>query len=176
MIMTRLEKAIKYVKETQNGAWIYDDNGNIRENVAVCEIEPLLEEMKEYEIEKDDEFIKEFKAKAESYYTYNYSTNIEKDIIVWYIPHSPIIVCQVHLYGDARLMFDTDFVLEMPSEDGFDEFLYLENTRQTKSIGDYDLDMSIFSETYEIYKDGEYVGTSYEIDFNDYLEELEEQK
>lgn len=176
MIMTRLEKAIKYVKETKKGAWIYDDNGNIRENVAVCEIEPLLEEMKEYEIEVDDEFIKEFKAKAESYYTYNYCTKIEKDIIVWYIPHNPIIVCQVHLYGDARLMFDTDFVLEMPSEDGFDAFLYLENTRQTKSIGDYDLDMSIFSETYEIYKDGEYVGTSYEIDFNDYLEELEEQK
>lgn len=173
--MTRLEKAIEYVKEEKR-AWIYDDNGNIRENVAVCEIEPLLEEMKEYEIEKDDEFIKEFKAKADCCYTYNSCSKIEKDIIVWYIPHNPIIVCQVHLYGDARLMFDTDFVLEMPSEDGFDAFLYLESTRQTKSIGDYDLDMSIFSDTYEIYKDGEYVGTSYEIDFDDYLKELGEEK
>ena len=58
--MTRLENVIEEVKTAHTGAyrpWIFDESGNIREDVLVGDVIPLLEELKEYEIDITDEEI-----------------------------------------------------------------------------------------------------------------------
>lgn len=61
--MTRLEKVIEEVKAAHTGVnrpWIFDENGNIREDVLIGDALPLLEELKEYEVDISDDEIEEF--------------------------------------------------------------------------------------------------------------------
>ena len=57
--MTRLDAVIKDIKDVNlmGNAWIYDDDGNIKDNVICGNVLPWLEELKDYEIDVDDEFI-----------------------------------------------------------------------------------------------------------------------
>lgn len=57
--MTRLENVIKEIKSVrvgENRAWIFDEDGKIKDDVLCGEVLDLLEEMKDYEIEVDDDF------------------------------------------------------------------------------------------------------------------------
>ena len=52
--MSRLTNVIEAVKASrlgENKAWIYDENGNISDEVICGDVIPFLEELKEYEIE-----------------------------------------------------------------------------------------------------------------------------
>ena len=176
--MTRLEKVIEWVKEVRtakNHAWIYDDEGNIIDNAIVGDILPLLDELKEYEINADNAWIDNFKRKAkEHFYTYNFNANVSNDFAVWYTEKDDvcIMVMNVHLYGDARNVFDTDFVLKFNSAL---EFFYLESLTQPIYIDDkYVADVSLLSETYNVFdieSDTE-VGNFYEVEKDILLEEL----
>lgn len=56
--MTRLEKVIEEVKAAHtrvNRPWIFDESGNMREDVLVGDVLPLLEELKEYEVDISDD-------------------------------------------------------------------------------------------------------------------------
>ena len=69
--MSRLTNVIEAVKASrvgENRAWIYDENGNISDEVICGNVIPFLEELKEYEINANDEFISEFKKNAKNYY------------------------------------------------------------------------------------------------------------
>ena len=171
--MSRLTNVIEAVKASRYGencAWIYDGNGNISKDVICGDIIPFLEELKEYEIEKPDEFIVDFIKDADNLYTYNYGCNIDKDISVWYKKNNPIMIACVHLHGDARCGFSDYFVIEM--NDYYDncpltQFLQLDSVYQTVEINDrYYADINIFSEEYEIYdyEKGENVGTDYALE------------
>lgn len=183
--MSRLTDVIEEVKASrlgENKAWIYDDNGNISNDVICGDIIPYLEELKDYEIDATDEFISEFKNDAYNYYSYNYGNCIDKDISIWYKNGNPIAIICVHLYGDARCGFSDDFVVEM---DGYydgcvlTQLLQLESIYQTVEIDDrYFADISIFSESYEIYdsEKNESVCTDYTIEKKDVLKEIKENR
>ena len=81
--MTRLEKAILQVKESrlhENRPWIYDENGEIKEEAICGEALCLLEEMKDYEVSVDDDFVGELLSDidgvGDNTYNYNAKTNI----------------------------------------------------------------------------------------------------
>lgn len=60
---TRLETVIEQVKRRRcrdKKPWIYDKNGEIKSSVIVGDVLPLLEEMKEYEINVSYEYIEDF--------------------------------------------------------------------------------------------------------------------
>ena len=140
--MSRLTNVIEAVKASrigENRAWIYDENGNISDEVICGDVIPFLEELKEYEIEKSDEFIEDFIKDADNFYTYNYGCAIDKDISAWYKNDNPIMIVCVHLFGDARWGFSDYFVVEM--NDYYDgtpltQFLQLESVYQTVDIND----------------------------------------
>lgn len=181
--MSRLTNVIEEVKASRLGAkraWIYDYKGNIVDKVICGDVMPFLEELKEYEIEKSDEFIEDFIKDADNFYTYNYGCNIDKDISVWYKNDNPIMIVCVHLFGDARWGFSDYFVIEM--DDYYDgtpltQFLQLESVYQTVDINDrYYADVNIFQEEYDIYDSvkGDTVGTDFVIDKKEALENLKE--
>ena len=51
--MTKLDAVIEDIKEVNKtcGAWIYDADGNIKDDVICGSILPLLYELKDYEVE-----------------------------------------------------------------------------------------------------------------------------
>ena len=171
--MSRLENVINEIlasRKGKNRAWIYNEDGNISDEVICGDVIPFLEELKEYEIEKSDDFIKDFIKDADNFYTYNYGCCIDKDISAWYKNGNPIMIVCVHLFGDARWGFSDYFVIEM--NDYYDgtpltQFLQLESVYQTVDINDrYYADINIFQEEYDIYdsEKGETIGTDYAIE------------
>ena len=183
--MSRLTNVIEAVKASrlgENRAWIYDENGNISNDVICGDIIPYLEELKDYEIDVTDEFISEFKKDADNYYSYNYGNCIDKDISIWYKKGNPIAIICVHLFGDARYGFSDDFVVEM--NDYYDDcvltqLFQMESVYQIVDIdesGRYFADINIFSESYEIYdlEKNESVYTDYTIEKKDVLEAIKE--
>lgn len=181
--MSRLTNVIEAVKASrigENRAWIYDENGNISDEVICGDVIPFLEELKEYEIEKSDEFIEDFIKDADNFYTYNYGCAIDKDISAWYKNDNPIMIVCVHLFGDARWGFSDYFVIEM--NDYYDgtpltQFLQLESVYQTVDIDNrYYADINIFQEEYDIYDsvENDTIGCDYAIEKKDVLENLKE--
>ena len=70
--LTNVIEAVKAIRVGKNRAWIYDENGNISDEVICGDVIPFLEELKEYEIEKSDEFIEDFIKDADNFYTYGF--------------------------------------------------------------------------------------------------------
>lgn len=181
--MSRLTNVIEEVKASrigENRAWIYDENGNISNDVICGDVIPYLEELKDkdYEIDTTDEFISEFKKDADNYYSYNYGNCIDKDISIWYKKGSPIAIICVHLFGDARWGFSDEFAVLM--DDYYDDcvltqLLQMESVYQTVYINDkYLADINIFSEEYSVYdyKEKNHIGWFYEIEKKNLLEEI----
>jgi hypothetical protein len=178
--LTNVIEAVKVSRLGENRAWIYDENGNISNDVICGDIIPYLEELKNYEIDATDEFISEFKKDADNYYSYNYSDCIDKDISIWYKKGSPIAIICVHLFGDARWGFSDDFVVEM--DDYYDDcvltqLFQLDSVYQIVNIdidNRYYADINIFAEEYEIYDSikGETIDTDYTIEKDDILNKL----
>ena len=179
--MSRLTDVIKQVKDSRKGknrAWIYDENGNISNDVICGDIIPYLEELIDYEIDVYDSFITRFLKDADNYYSYNYNNCIDKDISIWYKKGNPTAIICVHLYGDARSGFSDYFVVEM--DDYYDDcvltqLLQMDSVYQTVSINDrYGADVNIFSEEYDVYdyKENKTIGTYWEIEKKDLFEKI----
>lgn len=177
---------IKKSRIGENRSWIYDENGNISDNVICGDIIPYLEELKEYEIGVTEEFLERFikDENTKCFYTYNYGCCIDKDIAFWYkTDGSDIVVGCVHLQGDARTGFsDNWFALKM--DDYWDncpltQLLQLNSVYQIVDIDNrYYADIDIFSESYEIYdsEKGETVCTDYSLDKKDVLKKIKENR
>lgn len=178
---TRLENVIEQVKNARIGErrpWIFDENGNVTNNVMCCEVLDLLEELKEYEINVSNEWIENFrnKPKVKGDNTYNWGGNISNDLNINYIgsdSEETIMLIMVHLYGDIRGGYSDYFVVKF---DSMYEFYELESTRQSKDVNEYMVaDLSIFSDTYNVYdyKKQEDVGEFYCLELEDLLKEIE---
>lgn len=177
--MTRLEEVIEEVKAVRTGAgraWIFDENGNIREDVLVGDVIPLLEELKEYEIDITDEEIEEFindeETKGDN--TYNWNANISDDLQIHSQEYDDEItmVIAVHLRGDIRANYSDYFAVKMR---GFYEFYELEAMLQHKHITDTLVaDINLMDEGYGVY-DYEHdndLGEFYEVEIKDVLSEI----
>lgn len=181
--MSRLENVIVQVKASRTGknhAWIFDDNGNISDNVICGEALNLLEELKEYEINVSDAWIKNFlnNPKVKHYNTYNNGANISNDINTSHLitaDGSEIIVIMVHLFGDIRGNYSDYFAVKF--DDSY-TFFELESLNQTIDINDrFCADVNLFSELYNVYDyiNQTNVGEFYEIEKSELLKEIENQ-
>lgn len=176
--MSRLTNVIEAVKASrigENRAWIYNENGNISNDVICGDIIPYLEELKEYEIDVTDEYISNFKKDANNFYSYNYSTKIDKDISIWYKENCSVAIICVHLYGDARYGFSDNFVVLMDSDDTLYQLLQMDSVYQTVSINDrYSANINLFSEEYDVYdyEENETIGTYWYLEKDEFLKEI----
>ena len=175
--MSRLDNVIEQVKavrqiDKNHRAWIFDDNGNIKDDVLCGDILPLLEELKEYEINVSDEWIESFREDSEGDNTYNWGANICNDLNMNYRKDCGIILFMVHLYGDIRGGYSDYFVVKF---DRFDDLFYLESMTQMKGINDrYVADINLFREGYTVY-DTEIqddIGEFYELEVSDLLKSI----
>ena len=185
--MKRLDSIIADVKAARGGTnrpWIYDDSGNIASGVICGDVIPLLEALKEYELDVTDEQVDELLETAdESDNTYNWGAKISNDLNVDFCKdveingdyYDNVMVIMVHLRGDIRGGYSDYFVVPLSWEDlynDFDDVVY-----QTIDINDrYSADVNIFSEGYTVYdhETGEDVGEFYEPEVEDLLKEIEE--
>lgn len=177
--MTRLENVIEEVKAVRTGAmrpWIFDENGNLREDVLVGDVIPLLEELKEYEIDITDEEIEEFindkKTKGDN--TYNWNANISNNLLIYSQEYDDEItmIIAVHLRGDVRGGYSDYFAVKMR---GFYEFYELESMLQHKQITDTLVaDINLMDEGYGVYdyEHDDELGEFYEIEIKDALLEI----
>jgi len=186
--MLRLDRVIQQVKSARGGAnrpWIYDDNGNIASGVIRGDVIPLLEDLKEYELDVTDEdidrIIEDYRTESDN--TYNWGANISNDLNIDFAKdveingeyYDNVMVIMVHLYGDIRGGYSDYFVVPLTWEDlyeDFDDAVY-----QSIPINDrYIADVNIFSEGYTVYdhETGDDIGEFYEPEVEDLLKEIEE--
>ena len=176
--MTRLDAIIGDIKEVNKtcGAWIYEPNGTIKDDVICGSVLPLLYELKDYEVESTEESIDWIVENADRHWnTYNWNANIDHDIDVAEVEldgHTYMAI-MVHRYGDVRANYTDRFVVRF---DDCYEWSELESIMQYKAIcdGRYCVDINIMSETYTVWdsKEEVSVGEFYEIEVEDLLNEL----
>ena len=170
---------IKNVNKMQNHAWIYDDDGNIRDDVICGNVIDLLEELKPYEVytyDVDERIDYILENSDNRWNTYNWNANIDHhiDVAEMEINGYSYMAIMVHKYGDVRGNYTDRFLVSFDNED---EIFYLESRMQYKDIanGRYTCDIDIFSEMYRVWdnENQNEVGEFYEIEVKDLLAELE---
>lgn len=178
--MSRLDNVIKDIENVNKEchAWIYDADGNIKDDVICGNVLELLYELKDYEIETIEKSIDWIVEHAtHRWNTYNGNTNIDHNIDVaeMKINGYTYMAIMVHRYGDVRANYTDRFLVRF---DNGDEVFYLESCTQCKDVADgrYTCDIDIFSELYDVWdneKQNE-VGEFYEIEVEDLLDVIEE--
>ena len=179
--MSRLDNVIESVKSIRripksHRAWIFDDNGNIKDDVLCGDILPFLEELKYYEINVTENNLESILTHAKSEgYTYNFGANVCNDIAWKFIDlkdGSRIAAICIHLYGDARGGFSEWFACKFDYDT---QMFELESVTQHKDFGGkYVADINIFSEMYEVYDidKGDTIGSFYGIEADDVLNDI----
>lgn len=176
--MTRLDAVIEDIKEVNKtcGAWIYDADGNIKDDAIYGSVLPLLYELKDYEVESTEESIDWIVENANRRWnTYNWNANIDHDIDVAEVELDgyTYMAIMVHRYGDVRANYTDRFLVRF--YDSY-ELTELESIMQYKTIcdGRYCVDINIMSETYNVWDNEKEVnlGEFYEMEVEDLLKEI----
>lgn len=186
--MTRLDKVIKDIENVnkERHAWIYDDSGNIKDDVICGNVLDLLYELKNYEIETFDteKSIDLVVEHADNRWnTYNWNANIDHhiDVAELEIDGYTYMAIMVHRYGDVRANYTDRFLVRFDDET---EWFELESRMQYKTFGydeslsedRYCADIDIFSECYNVWdwETDTNIGEFYEIEVADLLEAINE--
>lgn len=178
--MSRIDNVIADIKNVNKGgyAWIYDANGNIKDDVICGDVLDLLYELKDYEIETTEKSINYVVVHADHHWnTYNWNANIDHNIDVaeMEINGYTYMAIMVHRYGDVRANYTDRFLVRFDSEYKWFE---LESRMQYKTICDekYSIDIDIMSECYSVYdwELGESIGEFYEIEVEDLIDAINE--
>ena len=176
--MTKLDAVIEDIKEVNKAgvAWIYDADGEIKEDVICGNVLPLLYELRDYEIETTEELIDWIVKNADRHWnTYNWNANIDHDIDVAEVEINgyTYMAIMVHRYGDVRANYTDRFLVRF---DNYFKWLELESRVQCKTIcdGRYCVDIDIMAECYNVWGNEEEVtiGEFYEIEVEDLLKEI----
>ncbi len=178
--MTRLDAVIKDIKEVNKEckAWIYEPNGEIKDDVICGNVLELLYELKDYEIEttgKSIDWIVEHA--AHRWNTYNWNANIDHDIDVAELGINgyTYMAIMVHRYGDVRANYTDRFLVRFDDET---EWFELESRMQYKTIADgkYCCDIDIMAECYNVWDwdNDTSIGEFCETEVEDLLNEVEE--
>lgn len=169
--LTSIDEVIKTVKQYGTSSWVWE-NGEISKDALVCNIFPILEDAKQFEIElSEDEFrdIEEDYDTADN--TYNYGCKISNELD-WREKKGVGCIVKVHLAGDVRGNYTDYFAVE-----SMDDIFGLDSTFQPKEITDrYIADLNAFSEYYEVYDTvtQDNIGTCYESDREDAIKWIKE--
>ena len=176
--MTKLDAVIEDIKEVNRtcGAWIYDADGNIKDDVICGSILPLLYELRDYEVESTEESIDWIVKNADRHWnTYNWNANIDHDIDVAEVELDgyTYMAIMVHRYGDVRANYTDRFLVRFDNEY---EWFELNSRVQYKAIcdGRYCVDIDIMTECYNVWDNEKEVsvGEFYEIEVEDLLKEI----
>lgn len=176
--MTRLDAVIEDIKETNKtcGAWIYDADGNIKDDAIFSNVLPLLYELKDYEVESTEESIDWIVKNADRRWnTYNWNANIDHDIDVAELELDgyTYMAIMVHRYGDVRANYTDKFLVRFDNEY---EWFELNSRVQCKEIanGRYCVDIDIMAECYNVWDNEKEVsvGEFYEFEVEDLLKEI----
>lgn len=176
--MTRLDAVIKDIEAVNKTgcAWIYDADGNIKDDVICGNVLPLLYELRDYETEATEEFIDWIVEHADRRWnTYNWNANIDHDIDVAevHLNGDTFMAIMIHRYGDMRANYTDRFLVRFDNEYDLFEF----NSRiQCKEIanGRYCVDIDLMTETYNVWDSEECanVGEFWEMEVEDLLNEI----
>ena len=176
--MTRLDAVIKDIEAVNKAdiAWMYDVDGNIKDNVICGNVLPLLYELRDYEIEATEKFIDWIVGHADKHWnTYNWNANIDHDIDVAekHLNGDTFMAIMVHRYGDIRANYTDKFLVRFDNKYDWFEF----NSRmQYKEIagGRYYVDIDIMTEAYYVWDNEECVnvGEFSELEVEDLLNEI----
>ena len=176
--MAKLDAVIEDIKEVNKmgNAWIYDADGEIKDDVICGNVLPLLYELRDYEIEATEECINWVIVNADRHWnTYNWSANIDHDIDVAELELDgyTYMAIMVHRYGDVRGNYTDRFLVKF---DDCYEWSELESIMQYKTIcdGRYCVDINIMTECYNVWDNEKEVsvGEFYEIEVEDLLNEI----
>ena len=176
--MTRLDAVIKDIEAANKAgyAWIYDADGNIKDNVICGNVLPLLYELRDYEVESTEESIDWIVKNADKRWnTYNWNANIDHDIDVaeMHLNGYTYMAIMVHRYGDVRANYTDRFVVRF--YDSY-EWSELESIMQYKTIcdGRYCVDIDIMTECYNVWDNEKEVslGEFSELEVEDLLNEI----
>lgn len=177
--MSRLDNVIKDIENVNKDAyaWIYDDNGNIKDDVICGNVLDLLYELKDYEIETTEKSIDLIVEHADRRWnTYNWNANIDHNIDVAELEINgyTYMAIMVHRYGDVRANYTDRFLVRFDSDY---EWFDLKSRMQYKTIcdGRYCCDIDIMAECYNVWdwELDESLGEFYEIEVEDLLNEIE---
>ena len=178
--MSRLDNVIKDIENVNKGsyAWIYDANGNIKDDVICGDVLDLLYELKDYEIETTEKSIDWIVECATfRWNTYNWNANIDHhiDVAELEINGYTYMAIMVHRYGDVRANYTDRFLVRF---DDVVDWYELESRMQYKEIanGKYCCDIDIMAECYSVWDwdNNTSLGEFYEIEVKDLLDEIEE--
>ena len=176
--MTRLDAVIEDIKEVNKacGAWIYDADGNIEDDVICGNVLELLYELRDYELDLPKGAIDYVVESANRRWnTYNWNANIDHHIDVAELEFDgyTYMAIMVHRYGDVRANYTDRFLVRFDNEY---EWFELNSRVQYKTIcdGRYCVDIDIMSECYNVYdwELDESIGEFYEIEVEDLLKEI----
>ena len=176
--MTRLDAVIEDIKAVNKscGAWIYDADGEIKDDVICGNVLPLLYELRDYEVESTEKSIDWIVENADRRWnTYNWNANIDHHIDVAELEFDgyTYMAIMVHRYGDVRANYTDRFLVRF--YDSY-EWSELESIMQYKTIcdGRYFVDIDIMSETYTVWDNEEEVsvGEFYEFEVEDLLKKI----
>ena len=176
--MAKLDAVIEDIKEVNKscGAWIYDADGNVKDDVICGNVLPLLYELRDYEVEPTEKSIDWFVVNANRRWnTYNWNAKIDHHIDVAEAEFDgyTYMAIMVHRYGDVRANYTDRFLVRF---DDCYEWSELESIMQYKTIcdGRYCVDIDIMTETYSVWDNEEEVslGEFYELEVKDLLNEI----
>lgn len=176
--MTRLDAVIEDIKEVNKtcGAWIYDADGNIKDDAICGSVLELLYELKDYELELPKGAIDWIVENANRRWnTYNWNANIDHNIDVAEMEFDgyTYMAIMVHRYGDVRANYTDRFLVRF---DNYFKWLELESRVQYKTIcdGRYYVDIDIMAECYNVWDNEKEVnlGEFCELEVEDLLKEI----
>lgn len=176
--MTRLDAVIKDIEAVNKmgNAWIYDADGEIRDDVICGSVLELLYELRDYEVESTEESIDWIVENADKHWnTYNWNANIDHNIDVAEVEIDgyTYMAIMVHRYGDVRANYTDRFLVRFDNEY---EWFELNSRVQYKTIcdGRYCVDIDIMTECYNVWDNEKEVsvGEFYEMEVEDLLKEI----
>ena len=176
--MTKLDAVIKDIEAVNKmgNAWIYDADGNIKDDVICGSVLELLYELKDYELELPKGAINWIVENADRHWnTYNWNANIDHHIDVAELEFDgyTYMAIMVHRWGDVRANYTDRFLVRFDNEY---EWFELNSRVQYKTICDdrYCVDIDIMAECYNVWDNEKEVslGEFYEIEVEDLLNEI----
>lgn len=178
--MRKIDSIIEDIKDVnvRGNAWIYDDDGNIKDNIICGNVIDLLEELKPYEVytyDVDERINYILENSDNRWNTYNWNANIDHhiDVAEMEINGYTYMAIMVHRYGDIRGNYTDRFLVSFDNEY---DFFALESMNQGKEVADrYYCNIWLMGEYYDVwdYINNCEVGEFYEIEVDDLLAEIE---
>ena len=178
MNTAQLDALTETIKEVNKscGAWIYDADGEIKDDVICGSVLPLLYELKDYEVEPTEKSIDWIVENANRRWnTYNWNAKIDHhiDVAELELDGYTYMAIMVHRYGDVRANYTDRFLVRFDNKYDWFEF----NSRvQCKEIagGRYCVDIDIMTECYNVWDNEKEatVGEFCELEVEDLLNEI----